>query len=92
MPAADDAPDGLLYGPHDQLRHDLKTSLTAISGHAQLLVRAVRRSTSLTDEESVKMLAALTAVESAVREMVTLLDALGSAASDGSVDDSRMKR
>jgi signal transduction histidine kinase len=92
MHAADDAPDGLLYGPHDQLRHDLKTPLTTISGHAQLLARAVRRSTSLTDEEGVKMLAALTAVECAVREMVTLLDALGSPASGGSADASRMKR
>ena len=31
MPAADASPDGIVYDPLDQLRHDLKTPLTTIS-------------------------------------------------------------
>ena len=39
MPAADDSPDGIVYDPTDQLRHDLKTPLTTIAGRAHLLAR-----------------------------------------------------
>jgi signal transduction histidine kinase len=77
MPAADDAPDGLRYGPLDQLRHDLKTPLTAIYARAQLLARSIRRSPSVTDEERKTMLAGITAIETAVRTMSALIDAMG---------------
>ena len=51
MPAADASPDGIVCDPLYQLRHDLKTPLTTISGHAYLLARSVRRSSSLSDHE-----------------------------------------
>jgi hypothetical protein len=52
MPAADDAPGGLPHGPHDQLRHDLKSPLTTIHARAELLARSIRRSPSLTEDSS----------------------------------------
>jgi len=82
MPAADDAPGGFVYTPLDQLRHDLKTPLTTISGHAQLLGRAIRRSPSLTDDERARMLAKVAAIEAAVREMVTAVDDIDAAGGD----------
>jgi len=72
--------------PHDQLRHDLKTPLTTISGHAQLLGRAIRRSPSLTDEERGRMVESLATIEEAVRAMVTVIDAMGREGADGSPD------
>jgi signal transduction histidine kinase len=66
-----------VYGPGDQLRHDLKSSLTTIHGHAQLLGRAIRRSPSLADNERGQMLEGVTTIEGAVREMVALIDAMG---------------
>jgi signal transduction histidine kinase len=86
MSTADDASDGVNYAPLDQLRHDLKTPLTTIHGHAQLLGRAVRRSTSLTDDERARMLAAVAAIESAVRAMVPLIDSMSDAGNDGKRD------
>ena len=75
---------GPLRDPHDQLRHDLKTPLTTISGHAQLLSRAIRRSPSLTDDERGRMVEALATIEAAVRTMVTLIEAMGRDGGDGS--------
>jgi signal transduction histidine kinase len=86
MSAADDASDGINSDPLDQLRHDLKTPLTTIHGHAQLLGRAVRRSASLTDDERARMLAAVAAIESAVRAMVPLIDSMGDASAEGRGD------
>ena len=74
-PMKDDTPPPP-YDPVDQLRHDLKTPLTAISGHAQLLGRTVRRTPSLTDAERGRMLAGLAEIQTAVREMAVLIDAL----------------
>ncbi len=62
---------------HDQLRHDLKTPLTTISARAQLLERTIRRSLTLADEERVKMLVGITAVETAVQTMCAVIDAIG---------------
>jgi signal transduction histidine kinase len=76
MPS-DNADDALPPDALEKLRHDLKTSLTTISGHAQLLARAVRRTPSLTDEERGRMLKALSTVEEQVRAMVSLIDDLG---------------
>jgi signal transduction histidine kinase len=86
MSAADDAPDGINYGPLDQLRHDLKTPLTTIHGRAQLLDRALRRSPSLPEDERARMLAAVVAIEAAVRGMVPLIDSMGDAGTDGRSD------
>ena len=77
MPAADDASDELVYDATDQLRHDLKTPLTAIYVRAYLLARAIRRAPSLADEERVTMLAGITAIETAVRTMTARIDAMG---------------
>jgi signal transduction histidine kinase len=76
MPAADDSHEEVVYDAHDQFRHDLKTPLTTISGHAQLMARSIRRSPSLSEEERLQMLAGLTTIEVAVREMVALIDAM----------------
>ena len=71
------SPGGSAHDPSDQLRHDLKTPLVAIHGRAQLLARAVRRSRSLSDAERETFLDGLTAIEGAVRDMVTLIDDIG---------------
>jgi signal transduction histidine kinase len=76
LPTPDDPPP-LAYGPGDQLRHDLKTPLTTISGHAQLLARAIRRSPTLADNERGRMLESLATIEEAVRTMVPLIEAMG---------------
>jgi DNA-binding NarL/FixJ family response regulator len=73
MPSID--PDDVL--PSDtlgQLRHDLKTPLTTISGQAQCLARAVRHTPlpATTEEE--------------VRITVSLIDALGRHVADGPAD------
>ena len=82
MSEADDAPNGFVSGPFDQLRHDLKSPLTAIHGHAQLLARAIRRSPSLPEDERARMLAAVVAIEAAVRAMVPLIDRMSDAGAE----------
>ena len=86
MSAADDAPDEFIYGPVDQLRHDLKSPLTTIHGRAQLLARAIRRSPSLPEDERARMLAAVVMIEAAVRAMVPLIDRMGDAGTEGRGD------
>jgi signal transduction histidine kinase len=83
MSPADDASDGINDAPLDQLRHHLKTPLTTIHGLAQLLRRATRRSPSLPEDERARMLAAVVAIETAVRAMVPLIDSMGDAGNDG---------
>ena len=75
-----------LYGPGDQLRHDLKTPLTAISGHAQLLTRAIRRFPSLAENERARMLESLATIEAAVRVMVAMIEAMGREGADYAPD------
>jgi signal transduction histidine kinase len=77
MPSPDDPAIHSPLDPFDQLRHDLKTPLTAIHGRAQLLARSVRRSPSLSDAERARLLEGLVAIEAAVRVMVTVIDAMG---------------
>ena len=86
MPAGDNVPEKLRHDALEQLRHDLKTPLITIHGRAQLLGRAIRRSPSLTDDERARMLAAVVAIETAVRAMVPLIDSMGDAGGDGGVD------
>ena len=77
MTAADDSPDGIVYEPADQLRHDLKTPLTTIAGRAYLLARSIRCSPSLSEEERATMLAGVVTIEAAVRAMIPVIDAMG---------------
>jgi signal transduction histidine kinase len=70
----------------DQLRHDLKTPLTAISARAQLVARMVRRSSGLTELERGAMLDSLAAIEQAVRAMVPRIDGIGRDPPDGRED------
>ena len=86
MPFADDPDVDPPLDSFDQLRHDLKSPLTTISGRAQLLSRAIRRSPSLTDDEQARMLEALGTIEAAVRTMVTRIDAMGRDGGDGPPD------
>jgi signal transduction histidine kinase len=86
MPAADASPDGIVYDPLDQLRHDLKTPLTTISGHAYLLARSVRRSSSLSDEERARMLDGVATIEAMVLGMVALIDAMRGGGGEGGTD------
>jgi len=77
MCAVDDSSDGVAFDAADQFRHDLKTPLTTIYARAYLLARAIRRAPSLTDEERVTMLAGITAIETAVRDISAMIDAMG---------------
>jgi signal transduction histidine kinase len=76
MPPSPEDPSLPSPEPVDQLRHDLKTPLTTIKGHSDLLARAVRRSPSLTEAERQAMLARLAAVSAAVGEMVAVIEAM----------------
>ena len=76
MPAADNAPDGFVYDAADQVRHDLLSPLTTISARTQLLARDIRRVSSLHEEERTRMLASLTAIESAVQTLCAVIDAM----------------
>ncbi len=77
MHAADDSPDRFVYDAADQLRHDLLSPLTTLTARSQLLARAIRRSPTLTDEERVKMLVGITAIETAVQTLCAVIDAIG---------------
>jgi hypothetical protein len=76
MCAADDSPDGVVYDAADQLRHDLLSPLTTISARTQLLARDLRRSPSVTEDERGKMLAGITAIETAIQTMCAAIDAI----------------
>jgi signal transduction histidine kinase len=82
MPS-DDADDALPPDALDQVLHDLKTPLTTISGRAQLLARAVRRSPSLSDDERARMVEALATIEEEVQTMASLIDGLRRQGADG---------
>ena len=84
-PATDDTPPPA-FGPGDQLRHDLRSPLTAIHARAQLLGRAIQRSPSLTVEEQTRMLESLAIIQEAVRTMVPVINTIGRDDADGSPD------
>ena len=65
------------YGPHGPTPPRSEDPLTTIYARAQFLARAIRRSPSLTDEERGRMLAGITAIETAVREHGAVIDAHG---------------
>lgn len=67
MPLADDPPHGHFATEYDRLRHESITSLTTISGRAQLMRRRVLRSSGLTELEREWMLDGLATIEAAAR-------------------------
>jgi signal transduction histidine kinase len=72
----------MVYDAVDQLRHELKTPLTTIAGHAYLLTRRVRRASSLSDGEQGRMLDGVAAIEEAVRAMVVMIDGVRGTSTD----------
>ncbi len=76
MCAADDAPDGYVYGAADHLRHDLLSLLTTISARAQWLARDLRRSPFLPEEERSRLLAGIMEIETAVHALCAVIDTL----------------
>ena len=76
MSLGDDTPPDGSPDRLDLLRHDLKTPLVTIHGRAQLLARSIQRSSSLDDDERMRLLAGLTSIAVAVQEMVTLIDGM----------------
>lgn len=57
--------------PDEGLRHDLRTQLTVIRGHAQMLARCVARDHC---QERTRMLANLAAIEQATRALAERID------------------
>jgi signal transduction histidine kinase len=76
VPPDDQPHDGRIPNAVDTLRHELRSPLTTISGRAQLLARAVRRSPSLALVEQERMLIGLAAIEAAVQRLVTVIDGI----------------
>lgn len=66
--------DGLPESLFDQLRHDLMNPLATIRGRAQLLARAVDRSLGIDEDERVRLLRGLAAIDQAVVAAVEVLD------------------
>ena len=87
MPLLDDMVPNEAAEAREQLRHDLISPLTAISGRAQLLARMIQRSSSLTEPERISMLGGLSSIEAAVRSLVTRIDAFGREEVDGRIRD-----
>lgn len=57
------------------VRHDLKTPLCVIKGHAQLVLRDVLRAPGLSEEERARMLARLELIAAAADEAAARIDA-----------------
>jgi hypothetical protein len=77
MSLVDDTAPDEAAAARDQLRHDLISPLTIISGRAQLLARMIQRSSSLTEPERNTLLDGLATIEAAVRTLVTQIDVYG---------------
>ncbi len=60
-----------------RLRHDLRTPLTTISARSQLIARWTARSPTLGDGERSRTLASLAAIDTAVEQMLAIIDAIG---------------
>jgi signal transduction histidine kinase len=58
----------------DQMCHDLNNPLMVIRGRAQLVERAILRSTALPEAERAHILHSLTAIEAAVVGIVEMID------------------
>ena len=89
FPRDDFSPDPSI-AERDQLQHDLLSPLTIISGRAQLLIRVVRRSSSLTELERGAMLDGLAIIHEAAQAQAVQIDTLGRDEPDGRVHDEVM--
>lgn len=58
----------------DQLCHDVKNPLMVIRGRAQLVDRAIRRSSDLPEADRAHILQSLAAIEEAVMGIVAMID------------------
>lgn len=74
MSKSENTQHGLPAEDFDQLRHDLLNPLATIRGRAQLLSRAVERSTDIGDDERARLLRGLAAIDQAVFTAVEVLD------------------
>jgi nitrogen-specific signal transduction histidine kinase len=72
----DSSPTSLMMceGDFDQLCHDLKNPLMVIRGRAQLVERAIQRTTELPDAERVRILNSLAVLDDAVVRIVEMID------------------
>ena len=75
----DSSPTSLMWREtgFDQLCHDLKNPLMVIRGRAQLIERAVLRSSGLPEAERARILHSLTAIDEAVLGIVEMIDDTG---------------
>ena len=58
----------------DQMCHDLKNPLMVIRGRAQLVERAILRSTALSEAERAHVLHSLAVIDAAVLDIVEMID------------------
>jgi nitrogen-specific signal transduction histidine kinase len=84
MAAAPRLPDSV-----DQFCHDVKTPLTTIRAQAQLLARAIRRSSALSTEEQDKLVAGLSSIDNAVLQAVSRIDGFAAGEAGPEARDSR---
>ena len=72
----DSSPTSLIWreAEFDQMCHDLKNPLMVIRGRAQLVERAILRSTALSTAERAHILHSLTAIDVAVLGIVEMID------------------
>ena len=90
MSRVDDTPPDRSAAERDQLQHDLVSTLTIISGRAQLLSRVVLRSSAMTDVERGAMLEGLAIIQEAVRAHAARIEALRRDSPDGHVREEDM--
>ena len=72
----DSSPTSLIWheAGFDELCHDLRNPLMVIQGHAQLVERAILRSTEVPEAERARILHSLAAIEEAVVGIVEMID------------------
>jgi nitrogen-specific signal transduction histidine kinase len=74
MPESKHKQDALPAESFEQLRHDLLNPLSTIRGRAQLMTRAIERSSSMNDSDRDRLLRGLTAISQAVFAAVEVLE------------------
>lgn len=72
----DSSPTSLMMreADFDQLCHDLKNPLMVIRGRAQLVGRAIQRTTELPEAERLRILKSLAVLDEAVVRIVEMID------------------
>jgi signal transduction histidine kinase len=63
--------------PLDRVRHDMKSPLAVIKGHAQLAARDIGRFAGLSDAERERLQRHLSAIDRAVDDLAGRIDGLG---------------